>query len=333
MALTFSATKPVYLNTASSPRLVTIETASATRMARVRGTSGPMHRRQPAGLVGQPRQPQQHQAADVVHAAAEEHDHRPDRVGPAVEDVAGDGDEGGARAEREHVVEQQDQRQEVEEEDVGGEDHRPCCRSTGRGRAGASYQGAVMARNLRSNSSGLILLGSRAGRLRAQAGCAAGDVDLGPRFPPTPSDRQRVLRRAQERWHLPHHLDRPATSCSTAASRPRCRRSRPRSSKLGFRFQDIKYLLASHAHVDHVQGHARVRQLTGAKVLASEKDAPFIAQRAARTTPYFEDRYLLDPLPGRPASSRDGDSVEHRRHQADRPPDAWPHPRAPPPGP
>ena len=41
---------------------------------------------------------------------------------------------------------------------------------------------------------------------------------------------------------------------------------------LGFRFADVKYLLTSHAHIDHVQGHALVRRLTGAKVVASAAD-------------------------------------------------------------
>jgi metallo-beta-lactamase class B len=55
---------------------------------------------------------------------------------------------------------------------------------------------------------------------------------------------------------------------------PRLRRN---VESLGFRFQDIRILLASHAHIDHVQGHAVVRGLTGARVLASAKDAPVIA--------------------------------------------------------
>jgi metallo-beta-lactamase class B len=46
---------------------------------------------------------------------------------------------------------------------------------------------------------------------------------------------------------------------------------------LGLHFQDIKILLASHAHIDHVQGHELVRRLTGARVLASAADAPVIA--------------------------------------------------------
>ncbi|HEX2660239.1 MAG TPA: subclass B3 metallo-beta-lactamase, partial [Polyangia bacterium] len=43
--------------------------------------------------------------------------------------------------------------------------------------------------------------------------------------------------------------------------------------KLGFRFEDIKLLLSSHAHNDHVAGHARVKSLTGARVLATAPDA------------------------------------------------------------
>jgi metallo-beta-lactamase class B len=78
--------------------------------------------------------------------------------------------------------------------------------------------------------------------------------------------------------------------------------------KLGFRFEDIKYLLASHAHVDHVQGHARVRQLTGAKVLASEPDAPFIASGGKDDT-YFENRYRWTACPVDKIVG-DGDKVE-----------------------
>lgn len=43
--------------------------------------------------------------------------------------------------------------------------------------------------------------------------------------------------------------------------------------KLGFRLEDVKLILASHAHVDHVGGHAALRERTGARVLVSEGDA------------------------------------------------------------
>ncbi len=47
--------------------------------------------------------------------------------------------------------------------------------------------------------------------------------------------------------------------------------------KLGFKFADIKILLASHAHSDHVEGHALIKELTGARVEVMEGDARVIA--------------------------------------------------------
>jgi metallo-beta-lactamase class B len=47
--------------------------------------------------------------------------------------------------------------------------------------------------------------------------------------------------------------------------------------KLGFRFGDIKILLDSHAHGDHVAGSALVKQLTGAKVYVMRGDDQVVA--------------------------------------------------------
>ncbi len=44
--------------------------------------------------------------------------------------------------------------------------------------------------------------------------------------------------------------------------------------KLGFKFGDIKILIAGHAHPDHVEGDALVKQLTGAQVVVGRVDAP-----------------------------------------------------------
>ena len=49
-------------------------------------------------------------------------------------------------------------------------------------------------------------------------------------------------------------------------------------TQLGFRFEDIRMLLSSHAHFDHVAGHALVQQLTGAQIIASQKDGEVIAR-------------------------------------------------------
>jgi metallo-beta-lactamase class B len=47
--------------------------------------------------------------------------------------------------------------------------------------------------------------------------------------------------------------------------------------KLGFRVEDIKIILSSHAHWDHVEGHAAMQALTGAQVVALGEDATAIA--------------------------------------------------------
>src|ERR1051326_1983394 len=49
---------------------------------------------------------------------------------------------------------------------------------------------------------------------------------------------------------------------------------RASTEKLGFRFAHIKILLISHAHWDHCAGSALVKQLTGAKYMVMDGDAP-----------------------------------------------------------
>lgn len=46
--------------------------------------------------------------------------------------------------------------------------------------------------------------------------------------------------------------------------------------KLGFKFNDIKILLISHAHDDHCAGSALVKKLTGAKYMVMEGDVPVV---------------------------------------------------------
>ena len=45
---------------------------------------------------------------------------------------------------------------------------------------------------------------------------------------------------------------------------------------LGFNISDVKLLLHSHEHFDHVAGLAKLQKLSGAKLLASEKAAPVL---------------------------------------------------------
>jgi len=46
---------------------------------------------------------------------------------------------------------------------------------------------------------------------------------------------------------------------------------------LGFRLEDVKILINSHAHYDHAGGLAQLKELTGAKMMASEADAALLA--------------------------------------------------------
>lgn len=51
--------------------------------------------------------------------------------------------------------------------------------------------------------------------------------------------------------------------------------------RLGFRLQDVRYLLHSHEHFDHVGGTGRLQQLTGAQLIASPAAAKVLATGAA----------------------------------------------------
>ena len=47
--------------------------------------------------------------------------------------------------------------------------------------------------------------------------------------------------------------------------------------KLGHKLTDVKIILSSHAHWDHVENHAAMKELTGAQVMALGEDAAAIA--------------------------------------------------------
>lgn len=52
---------------------------------------------------------------------------------------------------------------------------------------------------------------------------------------------------------------------------------------LGFKLTDIKVILSSHAHFDHVEGHAEMQRLTGATVMAVGEDAAALAAGTDRS--------------------------------------------------
>lgn len=48
--------------------------------------------------------------------------------------------------------------------------------------------------------------------------------------------------------------------------------------ELGFNVRDIKILLNSHAHADHIEAHSQMKELTGAQVVMSEADGKTLAE-------------------------------------------------------
>jgi metallo-beta-lactamase class B len=64
--------------------------------------------------------------------------------------------------------------------------------------------------------------------------------------------------------------------------------------KLGFKFTDIKIILGSHAHGDHMEGDAMVKELTAARVMALEQDVPALKKMMPGGKPHPVDRVLHD---------------------------------------
>jgi CubicO group peptidase (beta-lactamase class C family) len=60
---------------------------------------------------------------------------------------------------------------------------------------------------------------------------------------------------------------------------------------LGFKITDVKILLASHAHSDHVAGHALLQKVTGAKVFVMRGDDQVIASGGKGQYKYTTDRW------------------------------------------
>jgi metallo-beta-lactamase class B len=62
---------------------------------------------------------------------------------------------------------------------------------------------------------------------------------------------------------------------------------------LGFKMRDVKLVLASHAHSDHVAGHALLKEMTGASVYVMRGDEKIIASGG-------EGQYLYTNSPWKP---------------------------------
>lgn len=64
--------------------------------------------------------------------------------------------------------------------------------------------------------------------------------------------------------------------------------------KLGFRFTDIKIILGSHAHADHMEGDALAKELSGGQVMAMAEDVPALERMRPGGKPHPIDRVLHD---------------------------------------
>jgi len=77
--------------------------------------------------------------------------------------------------------------------------------------------------------------------------------------------------------------------------------------KLGFKLEDVKILLSSHAHFDHAGGLAELKRATGAKFAAMDKEAPLLA-RGGKWDFLFGDKYPFPPIQA-DRILHDGDTV------------------------
>ena len=84
-------------------------------------------------------------------------------------------------------------------------------------------------------------------------------------------------------------------------------------TRLGFKIEDVKVLLNSHAHLDHAGGLAELKQKSGAKLIASAGDAPML-RSGGHGDFRFGDRLVfprvkVDQIIGDGESVRLGDQI------------------------
>lgn len=79
--------------------------------------------------------------------------------------------------------------------------------------------------------------------------------------------------------------------------------------KLGFRFNDVKILLISHAHFDHDAGSAEIIKLTGAKYMVMDGDVSVVESGGKSDFQYGNDVTLRYPAAKVDRVLHDGDQV------------------------
>lgn len=65
--------------------------------------------------------------------------------------------------------------------------------------------------------------------------------------------------------------------------------------RLGFKLEDVKFLLNSQSHYDHAGGFAELKKLTNATMVASEGDKPGI-ENGGKGDPHWGDKFSYTPV-------------------------------------
>jgi hydroxyacylglutathione hydrolase len=91
-------------------------------------------------------------------------------------------------------------------------------------------------------------------------------------------------------------------------------------ARYGLSLQNIKLIVVTHAHVDHAGSAARLRELSGAPILAHWNDVAFYSRKTPMTfcpTGWFGRLFLKTPLPHQPYTGfepdillRDADTMD-----------------------
>ena len=66
------------------------------------------------------------------------------------------------------------------------------------------------------------------------------------------------------------------------------------TEKLGFKFEDVKVILGNHAHGDHMEGNARIKELTGAEAYVMSEDAALLRSMKRKGQPDPADHLMND---------------------------------------
>jgi metallo-beta-lactamase class B len=79
--------------------------------------------------------------------------------------------------------------------------------------------------------------------------------------------------------------------------------------KLGFHFRDVKILLISHAHFDHCAGSAKLKELTGARLLVMDADVSVVESGGQQDFQYGHSKQMWYPEAKVDRVLHDGDEV------------------------